>query len=350
MENMDTITRDYCVHYYEHDYTVDDKSFYPWWTEKCAEMAAKVIRKQKHLILGEFGSSTANCVYTGISVRDSCSHFADETETAYAALKLSEMIVGAVNAGIYALALWTFMDYPDPYRGPSFADGWGQEWTAAEPFLGFGGDVRYNKWGLLRWDEPAETGQSCRHAPRCHYAALGIVMRALKRNVKILDVVSSNSNVRACAVMARDGSVSIIAVNRSGGAEDLTVTLPHTALSRAFRVTSWEARRPYVSLFADLPPFSDLAERRGDAIRTVLPPDSVTVLTDGWQPKEAPVTAEIVSHEDGILRWKAVSDPRHCYYRVFRDGEQIRSTVALSCTAPDEGRYVVRSVDTDGNV
>lgn len=349
MENMDAITRDYCVHYYEHDYSVGDKSFYPWWTEKCAEMAKRVIRKQKHLILGEIGSSTANCALEGISVRDACSHYLDETETAYAALKLTEMIVGAVNAGVYALALWTFMDYPDPFRGPSTADEWGREWTAAEPFLGFGGDVRYNKWGLLRWDNPAETGQSCRHAPRCHYAALGIVLRALGRNVKILDVVSSNPDVRACAVMARDGSVRVVAVNRGGTREDLTVTLPRTAVSRAFRVTSWEARKPFVSPFADLPPFTELAERTDDAIRTVLPPESITVLTDGWLPREAPVTAEIVSHEGGVLRWKAVSDPRHCYYRVFRDGAQIRSTVALSCSAPDEGRYEVRSVDVDGN-
>ncbi len=350
MDNMDTITRDYCVHYYEHDYAVGDKNFYPWWTEKCAEMAKKVIRKQKHLILGEIGSTAVNCAFTGISVRDTSTHYLDETETAYSALKFTEMIVGAVNAGVYALALWTFMDYPDPYRGPSTADAWGREWTAAEPFLGFGGDVRYNKCGLLRWDNPAETGLPSAHTARCHYAALGIVLRALKRNVKILDVVSSNPDVRACAVMARDGSVNIIAVNRSEKQEDLTVNLPHTAVDRAFRVTAWEARKPYMSPFVDLPPYTDLAERREDAIRTVLPAESVTVLTDGWQPKEAPVTAEIVSHEGGVLRWKAVSDPRHCYYRVYRNGAQVRSTVALSCAAPDEGRYEVRSVDVDGNV
>ena len=41
------------------------------------------------------------------------------------------MALAAVNAGVYAMALWTFVDVPNPR------------------------DLQYrlNKWGLLRWDD-----------------------------------------------------------------------------------------------------------------------------------------------------------------------------------------------------
>jgi hypothetical protein len=57
---------------------------------------------------------------------------------------------------------------------------------------------------------------------------------------------------------------------------------------------------------------------------------------------------------DGCLTWAPVDDPCHCYYRVYRDGKQIASTVATSLSVPnltpnDVQQFTVKSVDKWGN-
>ena len=55
--------------------------------------------------------------------------------------------------------------------------------------------------------------------------------------------------------------------------------------------------------------------------------------------------------EDGKLTWNAVTDPNHCYYRIFADGKQIASTVACDLPIENEAAaYTVLSVDQWGNV
>ena len=54
---------------------------------------------------------------------------------------------------------------------------------------------------------------------------------------------------------------------------------------------------------------------------------------------------------DGTLRWRASASADHRYYRVYRDGAQVASTVATSCPVADvKATYAVRSVDRWGNV
>ena len=54
---------------------------------------------------------------------------------------------------------------------------------------------------------------------------------------------------------------------------------------------------------------------------------------------------------DGALVWNTSADSDHVYYRVYRDGEQIASTVATRLDVKGaKGVYTVRSVDRWGNV
>ena len=48
--------------------------------------------------------------------------------------------------------------------------------------------------------------------------------------------------------------------------------------------------------------------------------------------------------------WTPVADEYHRYYRVYKDGKQIASTVAteLELTSPGKG-YTVKSIDAWGN-
>ena len=59
--------------------------------------------------------------------------------------------------------------------------------------------------------------------------------------------------------------------------------------------------------------------------------------------------------EGGCVRWTATSDPLHRYYRVYKDGKQIASTVTTGLPVPgmkpeDAKRFAVKSVDMWGNV
>ena len=58
-------------------------------------------------------------------------YFEDKKECAMSALLLAEMAFSAINAGIFALAYWSYVDLPDPYscaysEKPGYAKAWGE--------------------------------------------------------------------------------------------------------------------------------------------------------------------------------------------------------------------------------
>ena len=64
-----------------------------------------------------------------------------------------------------------------------------------------------------------------------------------------------------------------------------------------------------------------------------------------------PAPVKDVKVADGRLTWTPVDDPDHCYYRVYKDGNQIASTVATSMPVKtdDVSSFTVKSVDKWGN-
>ena len=95
-----------------------------------------------------------------------------------------------------------------------------------------------------------------------------------------------------------------------------------------------------------------------------VPAKSMTFLTTDYRDR-VPAAVADVRIAGGRLVWAANGEPEHCYYRVYRDGRQIASTVATSldlggsrlARLDDGGRdkrvlpvFSVKSIDKWGNV
>jgi len=82
-----------------------------------------------------------------------------------------------------------------------------------------------------------------------------------------------------------------------------------------------------------------------------LPPRAMAFFTTDYADRIPTSVMGVKLGDDGILVWDATPDPDHVYYRVFRDGKQIASTVATRLDVKGvQGDYAVRSVDRWGNV
>ena len=89
----------------------------------------------------------------------------------------------------------------------------------------------------------------------------------------------------------------------------------------------------------------------GGVFTVALPAKSMTFLTTDYVDRTPPAVGGVRLNDDGTLIWNAATDPDHVYYRVFRDGKQIASTVATQLDVKGvQGDYAVRSVDRWGNV
>ena len=89
-------------------------------------------------------------------------------------------------------------------------------------------------------------------------------------------------------------------------------------------------------------------------MRFEIPEKGMAFLTTDYEDR-VPAAVKGVKVADGRLTWEPVDDPDHCYYRVYRNGKQIASTVATSLpvsgvTPKDQGQFAVKSVDRWGNV
>ena len=159
----------------------------------------------------------------------------------------------------------------------------------------------------------------------------------MKRNSKIMEVVSDDELVRACAVMTRKGRLSVLVINRSTDEKRLELELPKRS---DFRVYLTDTNSIRTNEFADLPRYDFML---GDSL--TMPPESIAVITDDFDPEERHIEAELI--EGDTLSWKPVTDPRHSYYRIDDGERQIGSTVAERFDARG-GNYRVVSVDRDG--
>ena len=348
MENMPLITEDYCVHIYEREHDLHDLSWYGFFYDKCAEIVSKAIRGDgKRVILGEFGiqkGTTGHLTFNGGVVIDVNRYFEDEAECAYSALMLTEMCFAAINAGMFALAYWSYTDYPDPYScAYSNNGGYAEKWGRAERFISGTTDVKYNKWGLLRWDENGD------HTARAPYWCLAWICKLFKKNAKVLALASDDDLLRMSGVRTREGCTTVGIVNRHTNPTDITLD---AALfdGKPVRVYEYDPQNVPFNRFADLQAPSATLDTHGETVTYTMPPESVIFITSDYIEKNEPVEAENVRREDGFLLWDAVNDPNHCYYRVYLDGEQIASTVATSLPAESDGTYRVLSVDISGNI
>ena len=348
-EEMADITEDYCLHIYEREHDIDDLDFYDFFYQKCKEVVDKAIRQfGKRFILGEVGitKTMGNLQFHGNVVLDKCSYFEDPAQEAYCPLMQTEMVFAAINAGVFGMAFWTFIDHPDPYScAYSTGDDYARRWGEAERFFSCTMDTKYNQWGFLKWD-----GQ-----PRAPYFCLSFAMKFFRRNSKVLEIGTNDPLLRACGVQNPDGSVTVGIVNRAK--EEKPVSLDWADFTKAVRVYEYDSNNVPQNRFGDLPaPAAVLPKEKA---QYTLKPDSVTYFTTDYLEKAAPVEARKVEVSNGILTWETVTDKNHCYYRVFAGKtedfaisyeSQIASTVATALPVTDETLfYRVLSVDRSGN-
>ena len=373
IENMKRISEDFCLHAYVQEYDIDDPDFYEWFYKLCYETAVKCCKCDgKRFILGEFGikrmtGGEGDSLIRKNGVIKDVTTFSYTGEGAYAALMYAEGHMAAINAGVFATVLWTFSDYPDPYTC-HYAEGdpYAKKWAMCEPFISETQDVKYNKCGLMKWEDDGD------YSVREMYWCIGLMAKYCKRNAKVLDIENNDPLVRLTALLNRDGSISVVIVNRHTEPTPLKLKLDlkHIERQQPLRVYEYDSRNVCMNEFGDLQDYSALLDLKDGEVEYTLLPESLTVLTTDYKTRKKAVYAKKVARKGNLLTWLPVEDEEHCYYRVYRGKSpdfkpsiknQIASTVDttldFSARYLDDAAilnvegdyYKVLSVDRSGN-
>jgi len=335
-KNMDDLTGVYGGHHYINEHGLDDPRFYPWFLSKLQWGADLARSKGKNFILGEFGSKQDGRTLNGIR-RDTCIYW-DTQQEPLVALQLAEATVAALNAGIYALGYWTFMDFPDGYS-----------------------KTYINKWGTFKWS-------GTDFSTRAHYYAYGLLTRFFRGPATVFKVKCSDPRLRVAALQHHGAdSWSVAVVNRNKANVPVAIAVEGKPLNATFRKYVYDPARVPTHPFGDLQgPTGTVAMKAGQLADSV-ERGSLTVYTTACDDQPpAPVKGLAVEKTpDGKRRltWRASPEPDLCYYRIYRGFEpnfapggatQVASTIATSFldenAAPDQTcHYKVLAVDQSGN-
>ena len=306
----------------------------------------RCLAKEKRLSLGEWGAS-AKKDWVGKMVNDGGTGFNYEGDAAnLGAMARAEIGLCAMNAGCVNAASWTFCDYPDPLLRE---DGDTAEEKARYDvvrFSGHGVDVRYNKWGLFRWDDEAHDYSSY---PDLY--TMGYLVKLFRKGARVLPWTSDDDTLRAGGVTNPDGSASFAVINW-GESKQITLEIPHP-LRKPLRIYEYDSAHPPYNAFNDLQPAKGTVVAKDGKVSVSVPARSMTFLTTDYE-NHVPAAVTKIRIVNGRLGWAANEEPEHRYYRVYKDGKQIASTVATSlgvsdATSEDAPRFSVRSVDKWGD-
>ena len=355
MENMPRITEDYTVHIYERAHDIYNLEFYDFFYEKCNELCKKaIINDGRRVHMSEFGlqkNESTHLQFGNNVVIDVCRYYWDDFERAYCALMLAEMVFCAINAGVFTMAFWSFTDYPDPYFcAYSTGDEYSRKWGMCERFVSGTTDSKYNKHGVMRWEDDGD------YSAKEFYWCLAPLMKLFKKNTKVLDIETDDKLLRSCGIMNRNGSVSIGIVNRNK--EETEIKLDSSLFRKKIRVYEYDPRNVPMNKFSDIQDYTVLLDENNPVY--TLKAESVTFFTTDYEEKAESVYAEDVTVSGNILSWTEVSDKNHVYYRVYASDtedftpskeNQIASTVGTDIKISDNSLfYKVLSVDKYGNV
>lgn len=342
-ENVDEITADYCAHLYLQKYAPGDLRAYEYCRENFAEMSELARDMQKRFIVGEYGVIGQNRTSAGAPMVNDYSYAVEhpEYEGVYA-VALAEISAAIVNSGALAGALWTMIDYPDPFIKEDGDTPQEKARYEVARFSGHGLQIRYNKNGLIRWCD-AEGDYSS----RASLYTMGYMARLFKKGTRVLSCKCEDNELRACAVTGDDGTLSVCIISWGAESKNIELELPEKP-RKAMRRYDFAADNIPYSKFNDLQPYSALVEAAENVSLTV-PPRSVTFLTTDYVDR-TPSRVGDIRREGKKLYWSECTDAEHCYYRVYKNGVQTASTVACYADAEDaDASYAVISVDRYGN-
>ena len=348
--NINEQTDTYCWHCYERNLQPGDPALYRSLSTALTNLVSKALRKEKRLSLGEFGFTGKNMPYGQGPMRDdghdAFRHPGGEFSRR-AAISRAEMGLAALNAGAVSAVSWTMVDYPDPFLRE---DGDTPEEKArydVARFSGFGLDVRYNKNGLFRWcDEDGD------YSSYPDLYTMGYLVKLFRKGARVLPYTTDDDTLRAGGVTNPNGTASFAIVNW-GEAKKVTLVVRHP-LDKPLRVYEYDSERPPLNPFNDLQPMKGTVSAMKGEVVVSVPTRSLTFLTTDYVDRQ-PSAITQVRIVNGRLSWSSCEDPEHVYYRVFKDGKQIASTVATSLPVPaakpaDASRFSVKSVDKWGNI
>ena len=343
VENMSLTTGIFCTHYYD---GVKPGSPDAWgiFTGQFTNVVGLAMSKTKRWMLGEFGIGPPR--EKGVMIDDRNWNGVDPSRAGLAALTAAEMAMAAVNAGAYAVISWSFCDYPDPFVVEDSHDPVGHARYESAKAV-YRPDMKYNKWGVFRWSDVRKD-----YGPNPTYLTLGMMSRYFRKGATVLKVTATDPLVRATVLENPDATMTAAIVNH--GVRRVVAVGGWSSSQRPARVYAYDAAAPALNPFGDLPAPVGVASPEGGVLRVEVPEKGMVFVTTDYA-ERVPAAVTKVRIVDGKLGWAANEEPEHCYYRVYRDGKQIASTVATSLPVPgmvpdDARRFAVKSVDKWGNV
>ena len=327
--NVNEQTDTYCWHCYVRNLQPGDPALYANLSAALTNLVTKALRKEKRLSLGEFGFTGKGTPYGKGQMRDD-GHDAfrhpDGDFARRAAISRAEMGLAALNAGAVSAVSWTMVDYPDPFLRE---DGDSPEEKArydVARFSGFGLDVRYNKNGLFRWCDDEHDYSSY---PDLY--TMGYLMKLVRKGARVLPWTSGDDTLRAGGVTNPDGSASFAVINW-GDAKRIVLEIPHP-LGKPLRIYEYDSANPPYNAFNDLQPAKGTVAAKDGKVAISVPARSMAFLTTDYE-NRSPAAVTKIRIVNGRLGWAANEEPEHRYYRVYRDGTQIASTVATTLPVP----------------
>ena len=168
----------------------------------------------------------------------------------------------------------------------------------------------------------------------------------------MLQASSNDATLRIGAVTNPDGSCSIAVINW-GEKKRVRIASEHP-IGKPLRIYEYDSANPPFNAFNDLQQMKGTVRAEGGCVSVAMPAKSLVFLTTDYIDR-TPAAVANVRMVNGHLHWAASEEPEHCYYRVYRDGRQIASTVATSLPVSgvmpkDLRQFAVKSVDKWGNV
>lgn len=345
IKNMDEITEGYCTHTYTYGLLPGDLDAYHKLYLEFNQQSLLALSKEKRFFLGEYGVKQRS--FPNKVMSNDVSYPVDvPEEDAEAAIATLEYGLAAMNAGSFAAAFWSMFDYPDPYireRGDSE-----EEMARYESsiYSGHGLTIRYNKNGLVRWcDDEKDYGS------RAVLYTMGYFAKLFRKGSRVLEVKWDDEYLRAGAVTNSDGSMSFVVINWAKEEKEIFAESEH-AVSKPFRKYVFEASHVPYDEFNDLQDYSGhVYADENQSFHLVVPPVSVVFLTTDYVDR-TPSEVQNITVDAKKISWAPCTDEEHCYYRVYKNGKQIASTVAeyVEREGIEPGDKIkVYSVDKFGN-
>ncbi len=336
-QNMDSITAVYGGHHYINDRPLEDERFYPWFLSKLEWGVGVAREKGKNFILGEFGAKQDGRTTNGV-LMDACIYW-DTPQEPLVAIQVAEASIAAMNAGVYTLGYWTYMDFPDDYS-----------------------KTYKNKWGLFK-----HSGED--RSTRSLYYAYGLLTKFFRGPATVYRVECNDPRLRVAVIQHHGRKTwSIAVVNRNRNAVPLQLTIDGAPVNGRFRKYVYNPQSVPQNPFGDLQPPSGAAVFQNGKMTDQIAGYSLAVYTSAYDDR-APATVQGVivepSSDSGTtIRWQANRELDLCYYRIYRGdtpdfkanlSSQIGVTVASefvdrNAKGGQKRYYRVRAVDQSGNV